>query len=287
MFGCYDTHMDEITRLSVLPPLLNEIPDPPKELWVRGSLPAYDTRWLAVVGSRKYSAYGKDACEYLIEGLRGYPITIVSGLALGIDAIAHQAALSAGLACVGVPGSGLSWDVVYPRSNVHLARKIVESGGALVSEFAPHTVAAPWTFPQRNRIMAGLSHAVLLIEAHAQSGTLITARLASDYNRDVLVVPGSIFSDQSTGVHQFLKLGATPITHPDDIIRALNLEQKEKTLPLLTGDHARVYELLSTPQERDHILKILARAPHEGLTLLTEMEIAGLIEISGTHIRRA
>lgn len=279
--------MDDITRLSVLPPLLNEIPDPPKELWVRGSLPAHDTRWLAVVGSRKYSAYGKDVCEYLIEGLRGYPITIVSGLALGIDAIAHRTALSTGLACVGVPGSGLSWDVIYPRSNVHLAREIIESGGALISEFAPHTAAAPWTFPQRNRIMAGLSHAVLLVEAHAQSGTLITARLASDYNRDVLVVPGSIFSEQSTGVHQFLKLGATPITHPDDIIRALNLEQKEKTLPLLTGDHARVYELLSTPQERDHILKLIARAPHEGLTLLTEMEIAGLIEISGTHIRRA
>src|SRR4051812_17012803 len=203
--------MDELTLLSAeqFPRLLNEIPDRPKRLFVRGELPSDEYKFLAVVGSRACTPYGRQAVTHLIDGLRGYPIVIVSGLAYGADAEAHKAALKAGLPTVGVPGSGLDWDVLYPRANVGLAKEILKAGGALLSEFKPDMKAADYTFPQRNRIMAGLCKATLIIEAKEKSGSLITARLAADFNRDVLVVPGQIFSAESKGTHQFLRLGAT------------------------------------------------------------------------------
>src|SRR3990167_161585 len=216
------------------PPLLSEIPDAPKQLYVRGELPPYDHAWLAVVGSRAASAYGRQVCDYLIEGLRGYPVVVVSGLAYGIDAGAHKAALNTALPCVAVPGSGLNWDVMYPKANVNLAKEIIKAGGAHLSEFEPDQKAADYTFPQRNRIMVGLCKATLVIEAKERSGSLITARLATEYNRELLVVPGSIFNETSKGTHQFLKLGATPITEPEDILRVLTLEHS-----------------ISKPQERD------------------------------------
>ena len=194
--------------------LLPEIPDAPDGVYVRGNLPPTNNSCLAVVGSRNYSNYGKQVVDYLISGLRGYPISIISGLALGIDALAHEAALNAGLHTLAVPGSGIDDSVIYPRRNFGLAQKILESGGGLLSEFEPTFRATTWSFPQRNRIMVGLSHAVLLIEASEKSGTLITARLTAEYNRDLLVVPGNIFLENSFGVHQFLKLGATPVTTP-------------------------------------------------------------------------
>src|SRR3989339_694012 len=208
---------------SEFPPLLCEIPQPSKELYLRGNLPPQGTKCLAVVGSRNYTNYGKQVVEYLIGGLRGYPVSIISGLALGIDTLAHETALSAGLHTLSVPGSGIDDSVLYPRRNVGLARRILENGGGILSEFEPTFHATTWSFPQRNRIMAGLAHAVLLIEASEKSGTLITARLTADYNRELLVVPGNIFSENSTGVHQFLKLGATPVTSPEDILIALNI----------------------------------------------------------------
>ncbi|MEK7098774.1 MAG: DNA-processing protein DprA, partial [Patescibacteria group bacterium] len=211
------------------PPLLNEIPDPPQQLYVRGELPSYDLKWLAVVGSRALTPYGKQACEYLIEGLRGYPIVIVSGLAYGTDAHAHKVALHTGLPCVAVPGSGLDYDVLYPKANVGLAKEIIKAGGAHLSEFEPDMKATDYTFPQRNRIMVGLTHATLVIEAKERSGSLITARLATEYNRELLVVPGSIFSATSKGTHQFLKLGATPATEPADILKALGIEPAAKS----------------------------------------------------------
>src|SRR3989344_5703207 len=172
---------DELKSLSPqeFPPLLREISDPPKQLYLRGEMPSFEKKWLAVVGSRAMTTYGKQACKYLLEGLRGYPIVIVSGLAYGVDAEAHKAALDAGLTTVAVPGSGLDWDVLYPRANVGLAREILKAGGALLSEFKPEQKAADYTFPQRNRIMAGLSHATLVIEAKEKSGSLITAKLVT------------------------------------------------------------------------------------------------------------
>lgn len=262
------------------PSLLREIPDAPKQLYMRGTLPSYEYKWLAVVGSRACTAYGRQALRYLIEGLKGYPVIIVSGLAYGIDAEAHKAALETGLVTAAVPGSGLDWDVLYPRANVNLAREIVKRDGALFSEFKPEQKAAEYTFPQRNRIMAGLAHATLVVEAKEKSGSLITARLTTEYNRELLVVPGSIFSAESRGTHQFLKLGATPVTEPDDIVRALGIRSETKDVSSrldLSEDEKRVLKLVSSPLSRDDLISALPLSISEANILLSTMEIKGLI----------
>lgn len=272
----------------VLLPLL-EIPQPPKHLWVQGELPPAGHKLLAVVGSRNFTSYGKQVVEELIGGLQGYPVATVSGLALGIDGLAHEAALRHNLYTMAVPGSGLDPGVLYPASHRGLAEKIIDSGGGLLSEYPPDTPAAPWTFPQRNRIMAGLCQATLLIEAAEKSGTLITARMAVDYNRDLLVVPGNIFSKNSHGTHQFLKLGATPVTTSEDILIALGMQPEERiaTLPLtLTPQEIKVLELLHEPQDRDTLIRLLGLPTSEATTLLMLMELKGLV-INNQNIYRA
>ena len=276
---------DELKLLSPqeFPPLLREIPGPPKQLYVRGEMPSTEYKWLAVVGSRAMTTYGRAACKYLIEGLRGYPIVIVSGLAYGVDAEAHKAALDTGLTTVAVPGSGLDWDVLYPRAHVGLAREILKAGGCLLSEFKPEQKAADYTFPQRNRIMAGLSHATLVIEAKEKSGSLITAKLVAEYNRELLVVPGSIFSPESKGTHQFLRLGATPITSPEDILMALGITKREGARSLnelrddLSPDELRVFEIIHSPVSHDELISELGLPITEANVLLSTMEIKGLI----------
>jgi DNA processing protein len=262
-------------------PLLKEIPDAPQEVYMRGEKAPQGTKCLAVVGSRNYSNYGKQAVEYLIGGLRECPVSIISGLALGIDALAHENALNAGLFTVAVPGSGIDDSVLYPRRNRGLARRILERGGGLLSEYEPESKATTWSFPRRNRIMAGLAHAVLLIEAGEKSGTLITARLTAEYNRELLVVPGSIFSDQSKGVHQFLKLGATPITSPADILEVLGIEREAKETNANTNlkeEERLVLEILSEPRDQDSIIRLLPIPPQETLILLMQMELSGHVK---------
>ncbi len=265
------------------PPLLREIPGPPKQLYLRGRLPSSDHKWLAVVGSRAMTPYGRQACRHLIAGLRGYPIVIVSGLAYGVDAEAHKSALESGLTTVAVPGSGLDWNTLYPRANVGLAREILKAGGALISEFKPDQKAADYTFPQRNRIMAGISHATLIIEAKEKSGSLITAKLVTEYNRELLVVPGSIFSNESKGTHQFLRLGATPITAPEDILIALGIAKREGPLSLsdlrddLSDEELRVFEIIRSPVSRDELIGALQLPITDANVLLSTMEIKGLI----------
>lgn len=262
------------------PPLLREIPQRPKQLYVRGTLPSTDLRWLAVVGSRACTAYGERALKYLISGLRGYPVAIISGLAYGVDALAHKAALDAGLPTIAVPGSGLDWDVLYPRAHVGLAREILASGGALLSEFDPAMKATDYSFPQRNRIMAGMCPATLVIEAKEKSGSLITAKLAAEYNRDLLVVPGSIFSAESRGTHQFLKLGATPITSVEDLLQALGLAPREKRTILradVSDEERKVLDIIASPLPRDELLDALEIPISKANILLSMMEIKGLI----------
>ncbi len=273
------------------PPLLAEIPQPPTELWLVGNLPSPELKLLAVVGSRKYTTYGKQVVEHLISGLAGYPVGIISGLALGIDSLAHEAALRHGLYTLAVPGSGLDESVIYPASHKRLAREIVAAGGGLLSEFAPTLAAAKWTFTQRNRIMAGMCEATILIEAAEKSGTLITARMATDYNRELLVVPGSIFSKTADGTHQFLKLGATPITEATDILHALGITPNESlvTLPLpeLSSQESLVISLLHEPTDRDSLIRQLGLPTHEAATLLMQMEMHGYITIEGNNYRAA
>lgn len=262
------------------PRLLFEIPDCPERLRIRGKLPKNETKLLCVVGSRRYTNYGRDVCEKLIAGLKGKNVVIVSGLALGIDAIAHKAALRAGLKTIGIPGSGLDSSVIYPRTNKVLSEKIVNSGGALLSEFEDKFKATPQSFPRRNRIMAGMSDAVLIIEAEQRSGTLITARLSLEYNREVFVVPGSILSRNSVGTNSLIKDGAIPITSSEDLLEELGLQTEErKTLNLsfLSEEERKVVEILKTPMRRDELIKKLDLDISHANLLISTMEIKGLI----------
>ncbi len=269
------------------PQLLREIPDAPKSMYLRGTLPPPETKLLAVVGSRKMSRYGKDACEHLIQGLAGYPIAIVSGLALGLDGVAHTAALAAGLPTVAVPGSGLDDSVLYPRTHLGLAKEILIKGGALLSESEPFEKPAVYSFPKRNRIMAGMSHAILVVEAGIQSGTLITARLATEYNRELLCVPHSIFAEGGEGTHLFMKLGATPARSADDILEALGIKKDVTVRTLsLTPDESNVLGLLSEPKTRDELFRELALPIGEANVLLASMELRGLIAESLGEVRK-
>ncbi len=283
--ACYTIFM-EIRDLKKkdFPQLLTEITDPPKSLRIAGEFPQTE-KYLAVVGSRKYTSYGKEVCEKLIEGLAGYSITIVSGLALGIDSIAHRAAMAAGLPTLGIPGSGLGEKVLHPSAHVQLARDIVEHGGALISEYPDDFKATLYSFPQRNRIMAGVSHAVLVIEAELKSGTLITSKHAIEYNRDVFTVPNSIFFSTSQGPHMLLRLGATPITQPTDIVTALGLRPRDELLQIrdysdCSTDEREVIDLLHEPLSRDEIIRQLGKPVYVTQTILATMEIKGLVQES-------
>jgi DNA processing protein len=263
------------------PSLLREIPQPPKSLNYRGALPPHHTTLLSVVGSRKYTLYGRQVVDELIGGLRGYPIGIVSGLAFGIDSLAHEAALANNLYTLAIPGGGLGDDVIYPATHKRLAFRILEAGGGMLSEYAPDFRATEWSFPQRNRLVAGISRATLLIEAAEKSGTLITARMVTDYNRELLVVPGSIFSKTSAGTHQFLKLGATPVTTAKDILEVLGIEEKVEgeasPRPKLTLEESAVLTLLTEPRHRDELIRLLDIDISKAAQLLMMMELQGHI----------
>jgi DNA processing protein len=278
----YMTDILKLLQPADFPSLLREIPDSPRRLYVRGELPPEGHAWLAVVGSRACTPYGKQAVRHLIGGLRGYPVVIVSGLAYGIDTEAHRAALDAGLPTVAVPGSGLDWSALYPKANLGLAREILSAGGALLSEEEPDAKAMDYMFPKRNRIMAGLTRATLMVEARGKSGSLITAKLATEYNRELLVVPGSIFSEESRGTHQFLRLGATAVTSPENILQSLGIAAREDaTLSSLREDlseeERRVFDIIASPRSRDELLSALDMPISEANVLLSTMEIKGLI----------
>jgi DNA processing protein len=273
------------------PPALCEIPDVPESLKYVGE--ALDTggMYLAVVGSRANSTYGADVCDKLIRGLAGSGIYIVSGLALGIDSIAHRSAMKAGLKTVAFPGSGLGEEVLYPATNISLAKEILASGGTLVSEYGSDQRSQQWMFPKRNRLMAGLAKATLVIEASAKSGTLITARLALDYNREVLAVPGNITNTNALGPNLLIKQGATPITRSEDILEVFGFkqetlfEEKERVLAELSVDERELIELLIEPMPRDDILAASDRPVSEINSLLSAMELKGLIKEEYGEIR--
>lgn len=265
------------------PPMLLETPYPPKKLWYLGEIPDYaNQKLLAIVGSRKYSSYGKQACEHIIEGLCGYPITIVSGLALGIDSIAHRKALECGLKCIAVPGSGLAPTSLYPPKNHRLADEILENNGCLISEFEPDENAHTYMFPQRNRIMAGMCHAVLIIEAEEKSGTLITARLAADYNREVLAIPHEIFSKNGQGANELLRQGAHLIHNPQDVLQILGFdisEHKQKSFDFKNFNEyeIKIIQCLSTPQTKNDLISKLDFSIEIINQTISILEIKGII----------
>jgi len=273
------------------PELLTEIPQPPKQLRYEGALPIEGNKLLAVVGARKFSPYGRETCEELIMGLVGEPITIVSGLALGIDSIAHRAAMKADLQTIALPGSGIDRSVIHPRSHATLADEIVESGGGLMSEYDDLMPAGVWAFPRRNRILAGMCHATLIIEAEKRSGTLITSRLATEYNRDVGAVPGPLHSPTSEGPHMLMRLGAAVIRDKNDILELLGLPRKDTPPTLmdiedLTGEEKVFIELLKTPHERDELIRKSKLETGTANAILSLLEIKGLIKEEMGEVRK-
>ncbi len=275
---------------SKIPKLLREIHDTPKKLYIIGEFPNQEKNiFLTVIGSRKFTPYGKSVIERIISGLKGYPFVIISGLAFGIDAISHKAAIANNLITVAVPGSGLDESVLYPASHRNLAREIIQSGGCLISELEPKTKAAPWTFPKRNRIMAGLAHAVVVVEAENKSGTRITARLATEYNRDVFAVPGSIFSPSSEGCNELIREGAIPLTKAEDILEHFDLTQEkqiQETIPLSDGEKQVLQILKRSAMSKSALARELNIPIFKLNTIISSLEIKGLVYESLGKVRR-
>jgi DNA processing protein len=230
----------------VYPALLRNSPSPPASLYCAGTVESLEHPAVSVIGSRKMTAYGERVIRMLIPDLVRAGLGIDSGLAYGVDSYAQQVAVGMGGSVVAVLGS--SFDKFYPRRNEHLAEKIVETGGCVVTEYPPGTPALPAYFPQRNRIVAALSKMTLIIEAGEKSGTLITARQALDAGREVGVVPADITRVESRGVHALLKDGAKPITCSADILAVFGTSAVQVQLnlkPALTGSLATLYDLIS------------------------------------------
>lgn len=270
-------------------PSLSEIPQKPKQLYMRGTLEnVKHKKVIAIVGSRACTNYGINVCKSLIEGLRGYNIVIISGLALGIDTVAHKSAIENNLTTLAFPGSGLGWKNISPAMNKGLAKEILSSGGALISEYPEDTIGAIWTFPQRNRIVAGVADMVIIIEAPEKSGALITARLGTEYNKIVGSVPGSIFGQSSKGNNWLLRLGAVPITCSEDILKELGLEVKDIPVSslLINEQEGLVLEALTEPKNKDTLIEELGLNPSEANIVFSTLEIKGLIKETYGMIER-
>ena len=267
------------------PKLLAEIYDPPEILYYLGSPEAFSEFSLAIVGTRRYTPYGKEVVEYFASELAQMQLTIVSGLALGIDALAHRATVEASGKTIGVLGCGL--DQIYPVSNKKLGQDILRSGGAIISEHPLGSPPLKHHFPIRNRIISGLSLGVLVIEADQKSGTLLTANHAIEQNREVFAIPGNVFSARSKGPHFLIKSGAKLVSEPKDIITELEIkdikEYKEtKKVVGDTPDEEKIIKLIAeTPMEGDKIIKKMNLPASQINSLLTIMEMKGKIKNLG------
>jgi len=275
----------DILSFDKFPPLLKEIPDSPEKLYCLGNKIPENNVLLTVVGSRKYTEYGKRATESIISGLKGFNLSIVSGLALGIDAVAHRSALKNNMHTIAVPGSGLDKDHIYPRSHRGLYDEILKKSGTFISEFEPRAKVFPSNFPKRNRIMAGMSHATLVIEAAERSGTLITARLALEYNRDVFAVPGSIFSSVSFGTNKLIQDGASPVQSADDIIEELHLEKRDGEADIQIGKDSESEDVpfFEESISRDIFIKAVGDSKRAQI-LLSKLELQGKIVVKGDTV---
>lgn len=264
------------------PKRLKEIYDAPALLYVRGDLK--DDEWpLAVVGTRKITNYGRIVVPRIVGELAKQGIAIVSGLAFGVDALAHAVTLENKGRTVAVLGSGIDNKSIYPSANLDLARRIVASGGAVISEFPPGTPPLKQNFPHRNRIISGLSLGVLVVEADLQSGSLITAKIALDQNRDVFAVPGSILSSSSAGPHNLIKMGAKLVVSSADILECLNLtdalsfSESKKIIPDTPNEAQLLAHLSYEPMHIDKLTVLSGLdAPTVGSTL-TFMEMKGKV----------
>ncbi len=261
------------------PALLGAIYDPPARLYVRGSRPELLARpCVAVVGARSCSGYGAQVARSLGRELAGAGLVVVSGLARGVDGEAHRGALDVGGPTVAVLGCGIDRD--YPRSHADLARRIA-ADGLVVSEYEPGIEPAPWRFPARNRIVAGLCLAVVVVEARERSGALITADFALDEGREVFAVPGEITSSLSAGSNALLNLGAIPLLCPDDVLTTLGVEAASPKPPPPDGEGATVLgSLRDAPAAADEISVRTGLPAERVAAALVRLELDGLIDSS-------
>jgi DNA processing protein len=268
------------------PALLREIDAPPPVLYVRGELIPADDEAVALVGTRRATPYGRDVAHQLASGLAAAGVTVVSGLALGIDTVAHRAALEAGGRTLAVLGSGV--DVIYPPQNRDLAARIIQEGcGAILADYPLGTTPEAGNFPPRNRLISGLSRGVVIVEADMKSGAMITARFAGDQGREVFAVPGSILARSSDGPNSLLKEGATPVTEVDDILAALSLTQAavqqeaRAALPADATESLLLLVLSNGPLHVDEIGRTSGLPIQEVSSTLTLMELKGLVRQVG------
>ncbi len=265
--------------------ILASIDNVPKKLYYIGTLPEERRPTVAIVGSRKPTAYGKEVTEKLATDLATKGIVIVSGLALGVDGIAHAAALKAKGTTLAVLGNGL--DRIYPAAHQSLAEAIVASGGALLSEYTPETSPRSYQFLQRNRIVSGLADAIIITEASARSGTLNTATHALAQGKEVFVVPGNITSPMSLGCNMLIKQGATPILSANDVLEIIAPDLLKPNAQLPLGDtqleNDVIALLASGVRDGDDIQQQLKISASELSVALTMLEINGAIHALGAN----
>ncbi|MEN9338404.1 MAG: hypothetical protein RI945_129 [Candidatus Parcubacteria bacterium] len=280
---------EDFHKYKLLSPLL-EIHDTPKKLFFKSknkqilesflskNINGKDFKVLTIVGSRRNSHYGKDALEYLMRDLKKENIIIVSGLALGTDSLAHTNAIKNNLPTISIPGSGLGERVLYPASNLSLAREIIDTNNIFISEYSPDKKSQLYFFPARNRIMAAISDAVLIVEAGEKSGTLITARLAMEYGKNVGVLPNSIFAEVSRGSNRLMQEGAITVLSSQDILEMLSISKDEQGLLELDFNNKkhtdRLKEVLDSlnHNERRILEKVLQNGSLEKDILLKDLE---------------
>lgn len=267
----------EIQKISIgskeYPELLRTIPNPPKIIYTEGVLLSKENCF-AIVGTRRYSSYGKQVAMDFAEDLSKAGLTIVSGLAPGIDTFSHQAVVTRNKRTVAVLGTGLDEKSLYPKSNIKLAREILKTGGCLISEYPEGTRGTKFTFPQRNRIISGLSLGILVVEAKIKSGSLITAEEALRQKRKVFAVPGQIYSANSAGCHFLLKKGAILVDSANDILENLKFEQLPLNLSAGSGKDDEESRILIVLSEGGlHIDKIIEK------TKMPAKKVAGLLAI--------
>jgi len=259
------------------PYLLSQIRKPPWVLFLRGSLPSAEEPLIAIVGSRKASAYGLEVAEWLARGLAKSGVIVVSGAAYGIDSAAHRGSLQSGGRTIAVLGSGV--DVPYPSSNAGLLKEIARNG-CVISEYPPGTRPSKQNFPERNRIIAGISLGVVVVEASRRSGALGTVSYALEENREVMAVPGPIFSQNSEGTNELISLGAAAVTCPQDILSFIGFEQEPSTTlsASISSDSKSVLEILSAGgMDSESISRISGMEASRILSILLELEMAGLV----------
>lgn len=259
---------------------LTNIVNTPHTLYYCGNLPSTPIEAVSIVGSRKPTGYGQTITETIIHTLAKYNITIVSGLALGIDSIAHRAALKFNTPTIAVMGRGL--DKVYPASHHSLAKNIINAGGALISTYPEGVPAMPHHFLERNRIISGLSSAVIVTEAAMRSGTLNTAMHALEQGREVFAVPGNITSPMSAGCNRLIRQGARPLLHPGEILEALGLKKETKVLkpqkrknPI---EQTILEAILNNITDTNKIITSTKIEPNKIFSALSMLEISGIIK---------